>query len=127
VVFSSDGQVLYSIDSSVAFDIDAFVVVVGDGICTPKYLSSPNASIDVFLSTDDFPGETSLGYVNTCTGNQISILDVNSTNLDPLTLYQFSVDLSEGEYVFFIKDTAGDGKSGVLCGLQKTFCVKYVC
>jgi len=109
VVFSSDGQVLYSIDSSVAFYIDAFVVVVGDGICTPKYLSSPNASIDVFLSTDDFPGETSLGYVNTCTGNQISILDVNSTNLDPLTLYQFSVDLSEGEYVFFIKDTEGDG------------------
>jgi hypothetical protein len=116
-VIDASNMILYQNDEFTAGTSDkSGLIIVGDKEttkCPDALLPGPNATVHILLSTDGYPKETSLGYQNLCNGVKTQINSSLAT--ESYTPYNFPVELSTGEYEFYIRDSFGDGK-----------CLKYV-
>jgi hypothetical protein len=85
-------------------------IIVGDGedTCPDVLLPGPNATVDIFVFIVENAGGTSLGYRNLC--NDVETQINSSTPMLEYTDHEFGLDLSTGEYEFFIRNSKGDCK-----------------
>jgi hypothetical protein len=110
-VIDARNMILYQNDEFIGGISDrSGLIIVGEKDttrCPDVLLPGLNATVDIILSTDYYPEETLLGYQNLCNGAEIQINSSLAT--EEYTQYNFPVELSTGEYKFFIRDSIGDG------------------
>jgi hypothetical protein len=111
-VIDASNMILYQNDEFTADTSDkSGLIIVGDKEttkCPDVLLPGPNATVDVLLFTDGYPEQTSLGYQNLCNGVKTQINSSLATEI--ITQYNFPVELSTGEYEFYVGDSVGNGK-----------------
>jgi hypothetical protein len=110
-VTDASNMILYQNDEFAGTSDKSGLIIVGDKEitkCPDVLLPGPNSTVHILLFTDYFPEQTSLGYQNLCNGVK-SPID-SSLATEKLTQYNFPVELSTGEYEFYICDRVGDGK-----------------
>jgi hypothetical protein len=122
-------MILYQNDEFAGTSDKSGLIIVGDKEttkCPEVILPGPKSIVHVLLSTDKYPEQTSLGYQNLC--NRVETQINSSLATEKYTQYSFPVELSTGEYEFYIRDSFGDGKClkdvmfGVAIKQQRLIC-----